>query len=418
MRWLSFICIVFLVIFIGEENAIAQTKEISKYKGSIKKIEQEIDFLDNQINSTAKKQKNTLEELVLIQRKVANRKRLLQEIDNEITTQSKLILKKEEELSFLKRKLDSLEVYYKRMVYNAYKNRDTKLWFMYILASENIEQGYRRWGYLKNYSKNINNQSVKIKETSNKIKEEQTKLIELKGNNLEVQKSREKEYSNLVNEENQSKKYAQSLGKKQQEYKKQLAQKRREAQRLAKEVERLIEIEIKKAQQQAKEQDQQQGKVEKKEDNSANVNMLPTEYNKITGSFTANKGKLPWPVSSGVIVEEFGEHPHPTLKNIMLPFNNGINISTLLGEEVKVIFEGVVKQVIAIPGYNQCVLVQHGNYFTFYCKLASVNVKIGDKVKAGTVIGKLIEKNNTSELHFELWNGTKKQNPELWLKRK
>jgi Membrane-bound metallopeptidase len=409
---------VFLVIFIGKENAIAQTKEISKYKGSIKKIEQEIDFLDNQINSTAKKQKNTLEELVLIQRKVANRKRLLQEIDNEITTQSKLILKKEEELSFLKRKLDSLEVYYKRMVYNAYKNRDTKLWFMYILASENIEQGYRRWGYLKNYSKNINNQSVKIKETSNKIKEEQTKLIELKENNLEVQKSREKEYSNLVNEENQSKKYAQSLGKKQQEYKKQLAQKRREAQRLAKEVERLIEIEIKKAQQQAKEQDQQQGKVEKKEDNSANVNMLPTEYNKITGSFTANKGKLPWPVSSGVIVEEFGEHPHPTLKNIMLPFNNGINISTLLGEEVKVIFEGVVKQVIAIPGYNQCVLVQHGNYFTFYCKLASVNVKIGDKVKAGTVIGKLIEKNNTSELHFELWNGTKKQNPELWLKRK
>ena len=138
---------------------------------------------------------------------------------------------------------------------------------------------------------------------------------------------------------------------------------------------------------------------------------------RLSGSFSLNKGKLPYPVSSGVIVEQFGEHPHPTLKNVKLPFNNGINISTRPGSTVKVVFDGVVKQVIAVPGYNQCVLVQHGQYFTFYCKLAKVSVKVGDKLSTGATIGTLETGSSTATLHFELWNGTTKQNPEHWLKK-
>ena len=138
---------------------------------------------------------------------------------------------------------------------------------------------------------------------------------------------------------------------------------------------------------------------------------------KLSGSFSLNKGKLPFPVAQGVVVEQFGIHPHPTLKNVKLPFNNGINISTKPGSGVKAVFDGVVKQVIAIPGYNQCVLVQHGQYFTFYCKLAKVTVKVGDKVSTGETLGNLESGGSTATLHFELWNGTTKQNPELWLKK-
>ena len=122
-------------------------------------------------------------------------------------------------------------------------------------------------------------------------------------------------------------------------------------------------------------------------------------------------------MAQGVVVEQFGVHPHPTLKNVNLPFNNGINISTRPGSSVRVVFDGVVKQVIAIPGYNQCVLVQHGQYFTFYCKLAKVGVKVGDKLSTGNAIGTLESGGSTAILHFELWNGTNKQNPELWLKK-
>ena len=123
---------------------------------------------------------------------------------------------------------------------------------------------------------------------------------------------------------------------------------------------------------------------------------------------------MPWPVK-GVVIESFGEHFHPTLKNVKLPFNNGINISAKQNAPVNAIFKGVVKQIVAIPGYNQCILIEHGGFFTFYCKLDKVNVKPGDNVDSDTIIGTLTSVQNTSVLHFELWEGSNKQNPQHWL---
>jgi len=103
-------------------------------------------------------------------------------------------------------------------------------------------------------------------------------------------------------------------------------------------------------------------------------------------------------------------------KNLELPPNNGIDIALSKKSEIKAVFNGVVKQVIVMPGYNQCVLIQHGNYFTFYCKLKSVDVKAGEKVKTGDVIGKVDTINGETQLHFEVWQKTKPQNPQMWLR--
>jgi len=105
------------------------------------------------------------------------------------------------------------------------------------------------------------------------------------------------------------------------------------------------------------------------------------------------------------------------MKGISLPFNNGINISAPKGCAILSVFEGTVKQIIVIPGYSHCVLIQHGEYFTFYCKLGSVSVRVGQKVSTGQTIGYLDSSLDGSTLHFELWSGTQKQNPESWLKR-
>ncbi|MBO7268995.1 MAG: hypothetical protein J6U83_04480, partial [Bacteroidales bacterium] len=148
-----------LTIFLAGGDLYAQTKEIENQKEKIKKLEADISYLDNQILATQKKKKNTLDELVLVQRKVSNRKKLLAELDAEIKAQTKEIAQVQRNITLLGKRLDTLEHYYKNMVYNAYKHRDTKLWFMYILASENFDQGYRRWSYLKNYSKTISTQA-------------------------------------------------------------------------------------------------------------------------------------------------------------------------------------------------------------------------------------------------------------------
>ena len=420
-KFAIFLVMLFLALSGAGDCVFAQTREIEARKEKIKSLEADIDYLDKQILSTQKKQKNTMDELVLVQRKIANRKKLLAELDVEIKAQTREMTNIQKNISVLARRLDTLEYYYRNMVHNAYKHRDTKVWFMYILASESMDQGYRRWSYLKNYSRTINGQAEKIRE----LKEERTvqlkKLEQLKSNNLKQQKLRTAEYNKLAKEEQQSRAVAQSLKKKQSQYKSQLNRKKQEASRLAKEVERMIAAEIKR--QQELERKAKQIQEHKKADPQKQQDIGRVDFEeytantKLSGSFSLNKGKLPYPVAQGVVVEQFGVHPHPTLKNVNLPFNNGINISTRPGSSVRVVFDGVVKQVIAIPGYNQCVLVQHGQYFTFYCKLAKVGVKVGDKLSTGNAIGTLESGGSTAILHFELWNGTNKQNPELWLKK-
>ncbi|MEF9986261.1 MAG: peptidoglycan DD-metalloendopeptidase family protein [Bacteroidales bacterium] len=384
-------------------------------KERVKRLESDIKFLDKQIELTQSQQKSTLNELILLQKKVINRRILLEELDKEINIQDKDIRHKANSIRSLEQRLDTLKHYYKRLIMSTYKSRDTRTWFLYIMASKNIEQGYRRWNYLKNYSKSISKQVEKIKNTKSEILAQQVQLMQLKSNNIKIKENREKEYLGLTKEEQHSRIYSKSLANKQKEYKAQLRKKKGEADRLNKEVERMIAEAIR------QEELRKQKEAAKLANNTGNKApaiepKTPEADIKLSGDFTSNKGKLPWPVAQGVIIESFGEHNHPTLPNVKLPFNNGINISAPKNSYVTVIFDGVVKQIIAMPGYNQCILVQHGSYFTFYCKLGSVSVKVGDKIKIGTILGTLEDSQNTSVLHFELWNGTTKQNPEFWLK--
>lgn len=438
--------ILVLAFFIGAGNAYAQTREIEDQKKKIERLEADISFLDSQIESVKQQKSSTLEELVLIRNKIAGRKSLIAELDRQVIRHNNAISASQKQIKALEQRLDTLELHYRNMVYNAYKHRDSRLWFMYILASDNMEQGYRRWNYLKNYSQAINNQAEKIRGLKEELDSQIKEVQKLRSNALAAQAARTKEYKSLAEEEKQSDAFAKSLDSQQNKYRKELARKRQEADKLARQVEKMIAEEIRKEQekarklaelekqraQKAREQQtadslkaaslaQQQQKSGQKLPQASQPQNQQTfasaETVQLSGGFALNKGKLPFPVASGVIVEKFGEHPHPTLKNVMLPFNNGINISTKPGSNVKAVFEGTVKQVIAIPGYNQCILVQHGKYFTFYCKLSTVAVKVGDNVSAGTLLGALDPMGSTATLHFELWNGTTKQDPEQWLKK-
>lgn len=424
-------CILMLAFFGAAGTAYAQTREIEEQKKKVEKLEKDISFLDSQIESVKKQKSSTLEELVLIRNKIEGRKSLIAELDRQIIRHNNAIASSQQQIKMLEQRLDTLEAHYRNMIYNAYKHRDSRLWFMYILASDNMEQGYRRWNYLKNYSKAINAQAEKIRGMKEELDTRIKEVEKLRSSAVATQASRTKEYKSLTAEEKQSQAFAKSLDSKQNQYRKELAKKRQEADRLARQVEKMIAREIekeraRKAEEQraadsmkaavpAQQQQQASSQQQASQPHSSQV-LASAETVQLSGSFALNKGKLPFPVASGVIVEKFGEHPHPTLKNVKLPFNNGINISTKPGSNVKAVFDGVVKQVIAIPGYNQCILVQHGKYFTFYCKLSTVVVKVGDKVSTGTLIGALDPMGSTATLHFELWNGTTKQDPELWLK--
>lgn len=380
------------LLILSQTAAFAQdVKEKSELK---KRIEEEITFIDNQLKSLAGKQKATTEQLTLIRKKVANRQTLIRNIDSEIAGLNNDMTEKQRQINRLNRELDTLSTYYSNLICNTYKNRNTKVWFLYVLSSEDIGQGYRRLAYLKNLSNEVNNQGTKIKEKKAEIEAEKAELAKLKSAALKIKAERENEYKKLQQEENQSKQTIKKLSASEKQYRAELTKKKKEVDRLNKEIQKLLSKTV----------------AGQKKDNTK------IDY-ALSGKFEQNKGKLPWPLKQGVITEHFGVHNHPVYKNLKLPENNGVTFSTSKNAEVFCVFDGEVRQVVVMPGYNQCVLVQHGTYFTFYCKLQKVTVKSGQKVTRGQSLGTLEATDGASQLHFQIWNGTQKQNPENWLRK-
>ncbi|MDD3034502.1 MAG: peptidoglycan DD-metalloendopeptidase family protein [Bacteroidales bacterium] len=372
------------------------SQNVSEQTARKQKIEEEISYLDKQLAATKSRKQSNTKELNYIQRKISNRKKLLKEIENEIKNIDNEVSKKEQQIAELDRSLESLKRSYSELVYNAYKNRDQTVWLMYVLASKNIEQGYRRWSYIKDYTSALKEMADEIRGKSVRIAEEKYQLAKIKSNSLTNQAKKELEVKRLSTDENRARQVISQLSRKEKEMVKQLNVKRREVEKLNREIERILTAAVK--------------EKERPDYKATSVDIALSE------EFGNNRGKLPWPVKRGAIVEQFGQHNHPVFKNVKLPFNNGVNISTDAGADALCVFDGVVKQVLMMPGYNQCILVQHGDYFTFYTKLEKIYVKSGQKVKTGEALGSLTVSDNESIIHFQLWKGTVKQNPENWIR--
>ena len=146
---------------------------------------------------------------------------------------------------------------------------------------------------------------------------------------------------------------------------------------------------------------------------------LKIDLKNISSLFEKNKSNLPWPVASGFISEKFGTHPHPVLKRIKMP-SDGVNIQTKQNEQVKAVFNGVVKKIAIVPGgFKYVVIVQHGSYFTVYAKLKEVHVKMGQQIAKNDVIGEVnTDVDGVSEVQFQVWKNTQKLDPELWLAKR
>lgn len=366
------------------------------------RLEKEIAILDSQIKANASKNKNALNELTLVQQKISLRKGLLEESEAQIRELDGQIREKQLRIDSLQVRLDTMSFYYNRLVKGAYKNRDARVWYMYIIASDNIAQGLRRFSFLKNLSGQMNSQGKKIKESKTQLEDEKSKLDDLRDEAESLRAERAAEMSKLENEEAASKKTISQLQKEKTKYQNQLASKKKEVEALNKEIARIIAQAMKSS---SSSSSKKSGSTKKSE---------PIDYT-LGKEFSSNKGKLPWPVE-GPIVETFGSHYHPVYKQVKLPDSDGISIAVDNGTQVKAVFDGVVKNVIVQAGYNKCVLVQHGDWFSFYCKLGQVSVKAGDKIKTGQVIGSVEPIGGVTQLHFQIWSSKGPQNPVPWLR--
>lgn len=390
MRWFAII-LMSLSLALSVQGQNVKTQEEKRAR-----LEREIEILDRQLSENASKSSSMLSNLTLIRKKVSNRKALVSESERQVRQYSDKIYLKQRSINRMQARIDTLSQHYSKLVLSAYKNRDARLWYMYMLASDNLGQAFRRMAYFKNLSSQMNQEARRIKEAKLELEKEKEELQVLKKEAESVKAVRTAELKKLQGEEKQSDKIVRQLQSNRKKYQSQLAAKKRQVDALNREIERLVSSAM--------------------GGSSSKTSSGKTEYDrKLAAEFSRNKGNLPWP-ADGPVVDKFGQKYHPVYKNLKLPPNNGVDIALAKGSKVRAVFDGVVKQIVVMPGYNKCILVQHGNYFTFYCKLGSTSVKAGDKIKTGDLLGTVDVINDQILLHFQVWQGNKPQNPEHWLR--
>ena len=387
-----------MVVVLLSVSMAASAQDTRAQEEKKARLEREIAIIDKQLAQNASQSSSMLTDLSLIRKKISNRKALVSESDRVIRQYSDSIYLAQKEINRLQARVDTLTAHYSKLVLSAYKNRDSRIWYMYMFASDNLGQAFRRFGYFRNLSTQMKNEAKSIRTMQDELALKQERLALLKKDAQAVKAERQKELDNLRKDESKADSVVKKLQKDRKKYQSQLASKKKEIDALNREIARLIANAMNK-----------DGQKSSSKKPKAPVDM------KLDAEFSKNKGKLPWP-ADGPVVSRFGKHYHPVYKNLELPPNNGVDIALAKGEHVKAVFDGVVSQVLVMPGYNQCVLVQHGNYFTLYCKMKNIAVKAGDKVKTGQLIGDIDTINGQTQLHFEVWKGKDPQNPETWLR--
>lgn len=365
-------------------------------------LEREIAQLQKQLQENSKRSASVLGDLTLIRKQLSNRRELLTDSEREIKVISDSISRAKSEAAVLQARLDTMSIYYKRLIKGAYRNRDNRMWFAYILTSSDLTQAARRYSYLRRLSATMNSEAREIQQTRLELEAKLAELDKMKKKAEALKEARRLELEKLSRDEKKSDALIASLNKDKKKYQRELETKRKQVEALNREIERIIAEYVA--------QETKPASGEKK----AGSSKKSIDY-KLAADFEKNKGKLPWP-ADGPVVEKFGRHNHPVYTSMVMPFNNGINLSLSEGEEIRAIFDGEVKNIIVMPGYNKCVLVQHGNYFSFYCKLGQVSVKTGDKIKTGQAIGRVDTIDRQTQLHFQIWKEKTPQNPELWLR--
>ena len=383
-----------LVLFAALLCLSAAAQDTKAQEAKKARLEREIAIIDKQLKENASKSNSMLADLELIRKKISNRKELVAESERQIKKYDDDIYLAQVKINRLQERIDVLTENYAKLVRSAYKNRDTRVWYMYMLASDNLGQAFRRMGYFRNLSTMMKTEAQNIRSMQEELEVQKSELQALRREAEQLKKTRVKDLEDLRGDEKKADAVVKKLQKDKKKYQNQLASKKKEVTALNREIERIVAAAIK-----------------------PKASGKKTEVDtKLDAAFANNRGKLPWP-ADGPVVSSFGKHYHPVYKNLELPPNNGIDIALSKGTQIRAVFDGVVKQVMVMPGYNQCVLIQHGNYFTLYCKLKSLNVAEGDKVKTSDVIGSVDVINGQVQLHFEVWKGSKPQNPVTWLKK-
>ena len=403
------------VLLFSSSVLLAQSKKSDELKNNKKKIEAEIANTTKLLNQTKKNKDNSLQQLTVLRKQIANREELITALNNEIFS-----LEEELDLNIklsqsLDRKLEYMKSDYSRVVYLAYKNRKMIDKITFLLASEDFAQMFRRFKYYTLFADNVKHQVELIAQTKAEIEKKNNEILLFKEEKLALLDGKEREVKKLEIDRNAKTKATEELKKKEKVLASELNAKQKKRNELDAAIKKAIQAEIAAANAKKAKDAKTAGTATAGTGKSKMEITLTPEEKVLSNSFVNNRGKLPWPVAKGVKTGDFGNYPHPDVPSVQIE-NRGIDILVEEGTTVRSVFDGEVTGVLDVLG-TKVLMVRHGEYLTVYQNLSNVLVKKGDKVKTKQALATVSKPQNSSgcELHFEVWKNNSHLNPNLWL---
>ena len=400
MKFLSktaFLLLIFSIIPLNAQNYEARQKKLEAQKISLTK---EISQINSLILDSRKKSKNLANELEDIQLKISVRDKLININNSQLNNLTNIIYNQTEKLSDLENELIKLKEEYEQIIYSSYKKKSTQMKLMFLFASENINQAFKRFQYFKQYSKYRKKQADKIVLIQTQISETIDSLQIRKNNKQNIIDENREVKETLTKEKQLQNTLFKNLLKNQKNYALEINEKEKQTRLIDNEIQKLIRLAIAES---------------NKNNNSTNFALTP-EGRLISTNFQANKGRLPWPLKQGVVVRRFGTQPHPVVRTTTIN-SNGISLATSPNSVAYSVFDGEVLSVYGFSGGNPGVLIRHGKYISNYQNLSSIFVKKGDKINANDEIGIVFTNESTGKtvLKFNIFNELKPENPTIWL---
>jgi septal ring factor EnvC (AmiA/AmiB activator) len=363
-----------------------------------KRTLEEIGYVDNMIRETAKQKSTGITDIRIIGNRLTLRENVITGLKDEIELLNNRIELNTLAVDLMENDLEVLKNDYSKTIINSYKEGKSYPEIGYLLSARDFNQGYKRLRYLQQMARFRRRETEIIMELKTQIDAAKEKMKEDLANISGLKQNEEIQKSLLIQEQSKKRKMVNSLSNKEKQLRKDLEEKKRIAQKIESEINRIIEEEKKRS----------------------SGNELTPEMKIISNNFIENKGRLPWPVEKGIITEKFGPQDHPVLTYVK-ENNPGIEITSNGKIIARSIFTGEVVRIFAIQGANMSLIIKHGKYFSVYQNLVNVKVSKNQMVETKQELGEVFcdDKNGSaSVLKFMIFEEREKVDPEQWIVKK
>lgn len=372
-----------------------------------------------------------LDRLQLLEAQIALRNDTINALQARIDSVTSSINSLEDSISTLEALTERLKANYAKTLRNLRTRRQGMSDIAFIFSASSFSQAWSRMRYLEEVARATTARAERLKRTGLYLDKARRRMEALRDSMAITMEGLRRARAAVDAERARAADMVATLRQQSRLLNRELERRRSQAAALERELQQLIDREAEEQRRREEEERRRQAEQAARQGNTATpasttapaAPVAPSAYaaqaaelKQLTGSFSANKGKLPFPVAGRyTIVSGFGTNTHPGLSKVKVD-NLGIDIEVPAGARARSVFDGTVSSIFRLDGYNNVVIVRHGEYLTVYAGLGNLSVRKGDKVTTGQELGDVFTDGDRAKLHFEIRREKEKLNPAEWVK--